>query len=498
MIDKITIKGQLVSTTEKRGLPGIDIYAYDKNYLLGDKFLGSARTGREGYFSMIVEKGDKDDLFNQIEKRLKKEIDIFPDIIFEIYAGGSLISVQEIGDDVDDDSMIVEIRVAYPVIEENDNRLSPEDIKEALSAITDIADLTPTSQDAGGRRGRGSNGESIIKDLVDNAFTDVLGRNLHVDNVKTFTASLERAFPGEHKGSTMKYEWNPRTYAVLSELGGGISGAQASIYHQAHSVWEDVEILLNNLMTIDPKADVEQMEAVRSILKTEMVELVNELGYEGGPRIQRVNFIFDTILKPSPMGRPSLLEQLRSAFSIDRSDVVTVQDEEQYTHLIMVEQRIAALYQSWQAIENEFIGTKQGKYLGTQLVLISRSLAVVAGSVDETMSVMDSVSLGPNERKTLQLDLGQFGPMLLGDLLEWVQTFTTVEGPTLATDGGIRGVEAIYGTLDKLQQLVEKAAKAKSDHIGFNRSRVRRTLEELGRHLNDARERAKETLLPTN
>lgn len=495
MADKIMINGQVYSTTEDRGLPGIDIYAYDDNRYIADTFLGSARSGRDGQFSLMVDAEDKEDWLRQLNNRLRNRRKTFPDIFFEVYGAGQLLGVSETVMDVRDSSMWVDIQVEYPPDDAREDPITQRDLKEALAAISDIADLTPTSRDASGRYGR-SRTESDLQAIVENAFTDVLGRNLNVGNAKTFTASLERAFPGEQKGDHTKYMWNPRTYAVLSELGGGLSGAQASIYHQARAVWEDVELLLNNLTTIDPKADVEQMEAVRAILHTEMVELVNELGYEGGPRVQRANYIFNTLLNPSPLGRPGLLQQLKDAFSIDRSDVITVEDEEQYTHLIMIEQRIKALEQSWRAIESEFIGAKQGKYLGTQLVLISRSLAVVADAVEETMNVMDSVLLGPSERKTLKLDLGTQGQILLGDLLEWVQTFASDEGPTLAVEGGIRGVETIYGIADQLQQLVEAVSKAKSDHNGFKKLRVRRSLEELARHLDDVRQRAEETLLP--
>ena len=43
---------------------------------------------------------------------------------------------------------------------------------------------------------------------------------------------------------------------------------------------------------------------------------------------------------------------------------------------------------------------------GTQLVLLSRALAVVAESTREATDAMDSVFLGQDQRATVRLDLG--------------------------------------------------------------------------------------------
>lgn len=502
MAKKLTIKGQISSITQQRGLPGITIVAYENN-----QRLGRALSGLDGFFTIANCNVTK-------KKKLLKSIMTArtlsaTNLRLMLFYGNQQIDVNQCFALEKNGELFVHVPVELPQVNKtveldvqtmkvlNDIASKPDHtnvLNKLSSALSDIADLTPTSNDSTGSPSR-SRTSGDLQTIVDNAFTDVLGRNLNVGNLKTFIASLEQAFPGEQDGAKTKYLWNPRTYAVLSELGGGISGAQASIYHQARSAWEDIEPLLNNLTPITLKADTEKAEAIRAIVQTEMIELVNELGYEGGPRVQRVDYLF-RILGDENSG---LVEQLKDAFAIDRKDVVTVEDEEQYTHQIMIENRIEALKQSWEKIKIEFIDSEQ-KYFGTQLVLISRSLAVVADAVEETMNVMDSVGLGPSERKTLLLEWNdtnnknQKQSLLLGDMLEWIQAFARDEGPRLAVNGGVPGVKVIAETAKELEQLVKTASTSKQKNIGFNRQRVENSLKVLVSHLADVQKRAKDAL----
>jgi hypothetical protein len=503
MAEIMTFEGQIYSTTQNRGLSGVLITAYEN----GQK-LGSAMSDGNGNFMLTRCKiASRVNIFNavQVSQNLGGT-----NLSFVVnYAGGQAVVTPSSAFERNN-ALFVFIPFAYPEVN-NTVQLDAQAINaltaiankpdntgvlnELKTALSDIAELTPTSGDSGGPSSR-NRADGDLQATVDNAFTDVLGRNLNVGNLKTFTASLERAFPGEEQeGGKTKYSWNPRTYAVLSELGGGMSGAQASIYHQARSAWEDIEPLLNNLTPITLKADAEKAEAIRAILHTEMVELVNELGYEGGPRVQRVDYLF-RILGDENSG---VVKQLKDAFAIDRKDIITVENEEQFTNQIMIENRIEALKQSWGKIKKEFIDSKP-KYFGTQLVLISRSLSVVADAVEETMNVMDSVGLGPSERKTLLLEWNdpmnknQKQSILLGDLLEWVQNFARDEGPRLAVDGGIPGVEVISETAKELRQLVRSASTPQRAHKGFKRQRVKSSLEELVSHLADVQQRAEDVL----
>jgi carboxypeptidase family protein len=336
-----------------------------------------------------------------------------------------------------------------------------------------------------------------LQQVVGNALLDVLGRKLKTDDPQAFLSSLNRAFSLEQVEGRTQFTWTPRTYAVQTELGGGITGAQASIYHRAKVALDDALPLLDGLEPLLPDYDEQEVEAARSIVRTEFIELVNELGLEGGPRVQRVDDIFNLLLR-QPGGQ---LDNLRIRFGLDSSRVVTVEEEQNLTNFLVIADYVRGLRATWSAVPDGarryFTGTGQ-KFLGTQLVLLSRTLSVVAESVDEANLVMDSVFIGPAERQTLRLNLGKDVPsMLVEELMSWVTRFATEEAPTLIQDGGLRGVEAIVQTAGRLEDLVRGAEQANNvANVAFMRPRVRRALHDLAGQLGDVR-RLAEQLSPT-
>ncbi|HWQ31856.1 MAG TPA: carboxypeptidase regulatory-like domain-containing protein [Blastocatellia bacterium] len=369
-------------------------------------------------------------------------------------------------------------------------------------SVSDIASYMPTAQMTwpdGGRGGWGTPGaQAPLGQTVTNALTEVLGRKLKTDDPQALIASLDRSFTPVQVESRIEYKWTPRTYAVMTELGGGLSGAQASIYHRAKAALDDALPLLDGLYPLLPDFDPQETGAVRSIVRKEFEELVDELGIEGGPRTQRVDDLFG-ILKDQ-------LIRLEQEFGFgDQSQVNTVEEEQNLTNYFVVRDYIFGLEEAWSGaggFRSQFTG--KSKFLGTQLVLLSRALSVVAESVDEVSLTMDSVFLGPSERQTVRINFpakikinnhdediipGQPGPppsMLVSELLGWVERFATEEGPTLVQDGGRIGVNSIQPTAERLQRLVLGAARTSLvSHIGFNRQRVRRSLDELASQLGE-------------
>ena len=237
----------------------------------------------------------------------------------------------------------------------------------AKDALLDIASYMPTTQDNFTRssRGReGGRGAGDLKSVVDSAFNEVLGRNLRNDDPKAFLASLERAFTAEEVKGKTQYKWTPRSYAVQTELGGKISGAQASLYHRAKIAIDDALPLLDGLKPLKSDYDQEEVEAARAIVRTEMLELVSELGLEGGPRIQRVNHIFELI--------NTQFSRFRDVFGLDRADVITVEQEQNFTNFLIIEDYVKGLRDAWGVFTKDFTGTSSG-YLGTQLTSVRRN-----------------------------------------------------------------------------------------------------------------------------
>src|SRR5262249_46650829 len=61
------------------------------------------------------------------------------------------------------------------------------------------------------------------------AIGDVLGWKVNASDPKGFVGALTQAFTLTEVEGHVEATWTPRTYAVQTDLGGGITGAQASL-----------------------------------------------------------------------------------------------------------------------------------------------------------------------------------------------------------------------------------------------------------------------------
>jgi hypothetical protein len=173
--------------------------------------------------------------------------------------------------------------------------------------------------------------------------------------------------------------------------------------------------------------------------------------------------------------------------------VNTVQDEQDLSNFRILSDYVTSLAQSW--INNlRFFGlTTATPFFGTQLVLLSRQLSVVAESVDEVRFTLDSVFIGPAERQTLELRFDPHvsnQPLFAEDLFNWIQSFTTDEGPRLIQDGGKFGVQNSFLPIaQRLRDLVKGAQdpnlRNKGLPPGFHTFRVQRALKQLGEELDE-------------
>ena len=204
--------------------------------------------------------------------------------------------------------------------------------------------------------------------------------------------------------------------------------------------------LLDGLTPLIVDADLEDIEASRSIVRRQLEELLRELGTEGGPRPSRVDQAFETLSGPRHrskdcVGRSCLIRtrwqdssgSLRDRFGMLRKNVNTIDEEQNLTNYVILVDYVQTLRQSWESQREFFdrlphVGVQP--YLGTQLVLVSRALSVVAESVAEVGFTMDSVFLGPAERATISLNLGVGeSPLFVSELLNWIEHFAAEEAP---------------------------------------------------------------------
>ena len=391
-----------------------------------------------------------------------------------------------------------------------------EDIHRTTHAVEDAVAYPVLTEEVGfppspragppGARSGGRSGTSLGQ-IVMSAVGDVLGWKVKADDPKGFVGALTASFTCADVDGHTQCTWTPRTYAVQSDLSGGITGAQASLYSRAQDALNQSLPLLDGLYPLDPEADAEDVAALKGIARSQLNELVNELGVAGGPRVSRVNQYFQLLLQDPGEAFPPLpgtplftdpdqihgtLGKLRDELGLNfttQDFVNTVADEQDLSSFRILSDYVTSLAQSW--INNlRFFGLGTATpFFGTQLVLLSRQLSVVAESVDEVRFTLDSVFIGPAERQTLAL---QFDPsvskdsLFAEDLFNWIQSFATDEGPRLIQDGGKYGVRFSFLPIARqLQGLVRTAHDPNLLDHGFRTFRVQRALKQLAEQLDE-------------
>jgi len=384
---------------------------------------------------------------------------------------------------------------------------------------------------------------------VASALRDVLGWNPRANDAKGFMGALNQSFSLKDVEGHVEATWKPRSYAVASDLSGGISGAQASLYSRALWAIQQAKPLLDGLYTLSVEADPQDIEALRSSASVQLDKLVEAFGAPGGPVFAVVEMRFEALLGhpkidrvetrdtelvekgavpvedlrlggPDPDQVGGLIGALRDIMGLStRADLVNTVDEEQnLTNYRILADYIIGLRQSW--VDNRrFFTRKRGgarPFFGTQLVLLSRALSVVAEQVNELRAALDSVFIGPMERAALeiqpryffrekveeidavlvvnykQLDLLETNPqwkarlgepIFVEELLSWVQDFATAEGPQIIQDGGKLAVHRLFlPTARRLYELVSGARRPlnwNSLPQGYLTPRVRRSMQEL-------------------
>jgi|HubBroStandDraft_6_1064221.scaffolds.fasta_scaffold114395_2 hypothetical protein len=375
----------------------------------------------------------------------------------------------------------------------------------AYPLMTEQVSIPPSSSYPGGggsSSGGGSygGGKMQIGQTANQAIADVLGWKLNDNDPKGFVGALTQSFSLVEVEGHIESTWTPRTYAVQTDLSGGITGAQASMYTRAQDALQQALPLLDGLYALNPDSDADMVSALKDIVNSQFSELVNELGYAGGPRISRVGQYFLLLLgqalptTPNPafpvVSDPDLIKgtlgRLRDELQLQSFShyVNTVEDEQDITNYRILSDYLTSLAQSW--VNNVgFFGLDTTKaFLGSQLVLLSRQLSVIGETVGEVRFALDSVFIGPSERQTLQLEFASGDPaMFIEDLLSWAESFAKDEGPQLIQNAGKLGVGGGFlPVVQTLTTLVTGARHPKNEKDlpdGYRTIRVKHALQDL-------------------
>jgi hypothetical protein len=308
--------------------------------------------------------------------------------------------------------------------------------------------------------GTGGGGTNSLQRTVDNAVRDVLGHLPRAKDTRSFMLALSQAFQvAEVEGHT-QVTWVQRSYTGQTNLGDGVTGAQASLYTRSKVALDNALPLLNGLYPLLPDYDSQLVEAAKVIVDSELGEIVSELGVEGGPRVARVDQLFESLLTAqitNPVeGQPLItgghLGFLRTVFGLLPGQVNTLEEEHNVTNFIALQDYAYSIQVSWLNFRNQWLG----RDLGTRLVQLSRTLSVTAETVEEVNFAMDSVFVGSAERQIVSFHDQNGRDVLVDELLSWVSVFASEEAPRLVRDAGKRGAAVIVPKGRVLAGLVER------------------------------------------
>ena len=388
-----------------------------------------------------------------------------------------------------------------------------ESVEDAVSypLLTEQVSFPPT---AGGGPAAGAVAPvpagAALGQVAAKAVTDVLGWKVNTADPKGFIGALTQSFTLTDVEGHTEATWNPRTYAVQTDLGGGITGAQASLYTRARDALDKALPLLDGLYPLDPDADPEFVKGLREMARSQMTEIVKELGATGGPSVLRVNTYFGILLGTGQTNVPpgsqttpvvfdpdqvqGTLGELRQTYGIyfqNNPFSNSIQDEQDITNFRVISDYMTSLLQSWNSNGQFFLlGTKTPNFFGTQLVLISRQFSVITETVNEVRFALDSVFIGPSERQTLLLQFRDptLPAIFLEDMLTEIESFNA-EASRLLQDGGrISVTNNILPVARSFQHMVDQSRRPTNIGDlpdGFRTVRVRRTLDDLNDQLKE-------------
>jgi len=325
----------------------------------------------------------------------------------------------------------------------------------------------------------------------------VMGERLETSDVRRLSSALNEAVALKEVEGHIESTWTPPGYSVQADL-GEITGAQASIYAQARAALAQALPLLNGLEPLGSRNDADEVEALRAIVRTELVQLVNELGVEGGPRVGRVDLLFDILLGADAQKVDGQLDRLHEQLWLDHTRANTLDEEQNLTNFLVLVDYVSSLKRSWSTARKFFKRAGGSVFLAEDLVQLTRSLKVVAESVRELYGALDSVALGPSERRIVRL--GSDSSLTVADLLAWVEQFASDEGPRLIRDAGKVSAGVIHATLEKLAQLVCDDLLTSKEHdplVPYRSPRVQQALAKVSERLKEAKQRIRSApLLP--
>ncbi|MBI5668076.1 MAG: hypothetical protein HZC41_08710 [Chloroflexi bacterium] len=455
----VEVLGQV--PVQPRGL-NLRVQAWDGDNFEPDDCLGDELVARDGTFSI-----DASQRWQDVEPA-DQEI---PDVYFRVFNGQREIPHWPKGrweQEGEANSFNVTIKVkAEDLIEppqvDDETRRFYDDIRGSLAALVTYAP-TAYEGDGSGRRSP----DSAIEGAVDDAFRDVLGKRIRTEDARSLQSALDRVFSFEEVEGNRIPRWIPPTYSVETELGGEVTGGQASLYHYAHSGVSELKRRAGTFRPLIVDADEDLTHSTRASFLTELDDLLHALGSSIELRPVRIDGSFSRLY--------DYLQAIEDAFGFKPNNVQTIEDERALTDFRIARQYLDGIRGAWLSYQQEVT-------LGGRLAHLERLLSVVTESIDEVYAALDAIAVGEAERKVLPLTLnGQ--RITVAELFDWIRLFASSKAPRILKDGVRDTLPVLRGEAQQLATLVNEVAAGRIPASSpLRHPRVRKAISELNQYL---------------
>jgi hypothetical protein len=339
----------------------------------------------------------------------------------------------------------------------------------AQTQTTYVDELGPT------RTNNATGSANVMERQVSRAISQVLGR-APGSSPSSFIGALNDAFPTMNNGkvsaqpsrsavslygqgsdapSQSGYA-SAKTGSISAGLMGQLSAEQATLYRQALTISADALRVLEGLHSFVPEAETDKIEALRSLVRSEINSLVEEFGRVDEPRSQRVETYFNQLRGPNG----HLIQFGERAFLTRRRVIpATLDDEAQIAGYDLLVNYVRILREIWNNFTSKSQSPKSLNFpeFSLRLARASVLLPVIAQGNSNLMSALDSIGFTEDERRSsasrfTALGTGQIKlpDMTFNDLNEWIDRFSSLEAPGILSDSGQYGLEFVTDQADRI------------------------------------------------
>lgn len=350
-------------------------------------------------------------------------------------------------------------------------------LSDLASSFSRFAGNQKTAFDNGTVNSSAGSDASQMQQRVERALAQVLGRS-YGSSPAGFVNALTSAFPTAADGQQIMTMPSKSMMSLYDHAGNGaattngsstslmgqLPARQAVLYRQANTVANDALPVLAGVMPFIPDADLEQVEALRAQVRSELLALVDEFGRIDEPRPERVRAYFDALtLHVNEFGRRMFLDKV--------SLIVTPQDEAQAASFTLLKNYVGILRNIW---DNFYDQDRTSTFfsLSERVERANVLLPILARSNDDLEAAMDSVDFTESDRRstaakftelldgdvTIPIPYGSLKALPSGrnrivafakpditvyDLTDWLDRFANFEGPTSLARAGQYGLDFV-------------------------------------------------------